>query len=746
VLALAFLALPARLLATTANDLCMPTANPCVVSLPVTVTNGSTIDVGTRELRVASGGRLDVGAGSMTLRAATLSINNSGFVTALGTPSGAGGTIDVQVVDLTVSGTLDAAGAPGGTLSIVATGHVAATGQIGARALARDQLAGNIDIAAATADLGGQISLLGGTEAIGGDLSIDTTGNLNITGSITAVGGDGGGIDIRVGRPTNGANLTIGSTAALRCDNATPGGFAGAIDILVDGDGITTGIATIDGQLSAVGVLGSIELGGGSGGCIEVQAAGDVRITRAAAELNADGGPPDGDGGEIDITSLNGVVVLQGTARASVEGEQSNGGAVTIEARNDATIGGSIVCTAGDGGGGDVSIASTAASVAIGGSATIDVSSTIGGAGGGIDVESGVGTGPHTITVEGRLSADGGSSGGAGGGIDLTGGDSVRIAPTAIVRAAGGGGGGGGGTLSVRVDPGIALIEGEMTATGSSPNGAGGVIAIDAVGRVNIADAMDARGGGVGGQIGIATDTGPVDIVGDLTASSSGASGGSIEVTAQGNVRLSSRMITDGNATPGGRIEVVGCEVTLCGLDSPTCPTGGVGVMSSLGPTGVNRITGRDSLGVFGTMRANQGSGRNELVYDGDADHLPLVLGEVTPMEDIIIDASVLPCPACGNRIIEPPETCDDGNQDDGDGCSATCQVEDVVPGDANGDGVLSADDIRYAIEEIFDGDGDSVTMVSGGSFPGTPGVDSNADNLVSAADLSATIALLVAQ
>jgi hypothetical protein len=59
---------------------------------------------------------------------------------------------------------------------------------------------------------------------------------------------------------------------------------------------------------------------------------------------------------------------------------------------------------------------------------------------------------------------------------------------------------------------------------------------------------------------------------------------------------------------------------------------------------------------------------------------------------------------------------------------------------------VLSADDIRYAIEEIFDGDGDSVTMVSGGSFPGTPGVDSNADNLVSAADLSATIALLVAQ
>ena len=32
--------------------------------------------------------------------------------------------------------------------------------------------------------------------------------------------------------------------------------------------------------------------------------------------------------------------------------------------------------------------------------------------------------------------------------------------------------------------------------------------------------------------------------------------------------------------------------------------------------------------------------------------------------------------PACNDRVITPPETCDDGNNNDGDGCSATCVAE----------------------------------------------------------------------
>lgn len=42
----------------------------------------------------------------------------------------------------------------------------------------------------------------------------------------------------------------------------------------------------------------------------------------------------------------------------------------------------------------------------------------------------------------------------------------------------------------------------------------------------------------------------------------------------------------------------------------------------------------------------------------------------------------VEPAPVCGNGVVEPPEQCDDGNTVSGDGCSATCQIEPPVGGE----------------------------------------------------------------
>jgi cysteine-rich repeat protein len=33
----------------------------------------------------------------------------------------------------------------------------------------------------------------------------------------------------------------------------------------------------------------------------------------------------------------------------------------------------------------------------------------------------------------------------------------------------------------------------------------------------------------------------------------------------------------------------------------------------------------------------------------------------------------------CGNRVLDPPEECDDGNIVPGDGCAPTCELEDSV-------------------------------------------------------------------
>ena len=91
-LRLAALLFAAPALATTADDLCAPTADPCVVSGTKTITSGSIIDVGSRRLSVI--GTLDVGSGSMTLRSGELRVENSGKLQGRGTLSLPGGAID----------------------------------------------------------------------------------------------------------------------------------------------------------------------------------------------------------------------------------------------------------------------------------------------------------------------------------------------------------------------------------------------------------------------------------------------------------------------------------------------------------------------------------------------------------------------------------------------------------------------------------------------------------------------------
>lgn len=73
--------------------------------------------------------------------------------------------------------------------------------------------------------------------------------------------------------------------------------------------------------------------------------------------------------------------------------------------------------------------------------------------------------------------------------------------------------------------------------------------------------------------------------------------------------------------------------------------------------------------------------------------------------------------PVCGNSVVEPPETCDDGNLMAGDGCSATCFVENLPP-DCTG-AVPSADDLwppnhklaPVSVLGVTDPDGDPVLV-----------------------------------
>ncbi|MFA6522434.1 MAG: IPT/TIG domain-containing protein [Patescibacteria group bacterium] len=74
----------------------------------------------------------------------------------------------------------------------------------------------------------------------------------------------------------------------------------------------------------------------------------------------------------------------------------------------------------------------------------------------------------------------------------------------------------------------------------------------------------------------------------------------------------------------------------------------------------------------------------------------------------------------CGNAVLETGEECDDKNVVPGDGCSANCLREGLLPGATCGDGVLDRDDIGAGEDcddkNTISGDGCSATCLNEGS------------------------------
>lgn len=709
-LALACCAAASRAHATNENDLCAPSADPCVVSTVITATPGSEFNLGQRELRINSGGAIDVGSGTMTIRARSLNMLTGSFLRARPTSSSEpGGIVNLFLEQATIVGTIDASGSPGGQVVLAASGPVTVSGSIAANARSSSEVGGSLDISAGEANITGTLAAFGGNfEGLGGDVTVTTTGSLTISGTIDATGADGGTIDLDAAPGLDDAgDLIVTKTAIIKAEARIAGSFGGTIDLSAQGDNVTTGRAFVDGQLTAFGVTGSEDTGGGDGGCVSISASGDIAMLDPASTFNVNGGGPDGSGGEIELSTISGAVEARGRLTALSPGVEASGGSVSIDATLDAIVAGPIAASGGEIGGGEVTIASTAAGVLLEKDATVTVAASSAGQGGTICLESGfagaAGEG-RTVVIEGDLNADGG----IGGGIDISAGAEVRVDAASVITAAALVGRG--GAVSIAVDDGPALIDGPITASGGRPSGDGGVIAIDASQRIVSNGQLDARGQANGGSIGLSSG-GAVDVRRAALASSSTAAGGDIEIVSQGQVLISAALNADGS-TAAGRNTLTGCEVTICGIDAAACGSGAVGMLTSLGPEGVNRIVGRDGSFILGTMRANADTGRNELVYNGSLEAEPLVLGTVVPDATLIVDPRVGDC--------APP-----------------------TPGDVNGDHIVADEDRPFLAEEIFDGDGDSVDNVKGGAFAGSPGADANADQHVTAADFVAISKLI---
>jgi hypothetical protein len=464
------------------EDITIDPAVAAVTALPIPPANGAAISAASLAANVSLTGAAQVAdvvsGGTDAVR--TITVNGDLFIT--GTLRGA---------DLGASRQGFAISAPGHIVYV--SGAIDTSGTAGS-----GQAGGAITITASRVVVTGRLNSSGGDSATaggaGGSITITSVGEINVLGGVDALGGDAKGAGAVVGGKAGNvsfdaaSDLTIGGAVRLRggagtgLGNASQGGAGGIFRLESD---------------SAVTFTGSVDARGGlataaSAGTVVAGAAGAFRVGEKTGSQPASiklGGPIDatggggsalaGNGGTFQAEPDTGNVMIAGPKAIDVSGGDSLaaaglGGQVTVSGTNEKTGGGVVI---------DGEISTNGGSVLAGGSGpgrnagridmvlvplkgTIMVHGTAklsatGGRAGGANVAGGGGhiflwTNDGDQTVSGNIVANGGEApdtGGTGGGggmiyvfTDHDGnGDKVKggnllVAPTGVIEASGGNG------------------------------------------------------------------------------------------------------------------------------------------------------------------------------------------------------------------------------------------------------------------------------------------------------------------
>jgi len=474
------------------------------------------------------------------------------------------------------------------------------------------------------------------------------------------------------------------------------------------------------------------------GGMIDIETTGTVNIQKNSfntARIDVSGNAT---AGAISITA-GGTVTISGNLSATNNGvHASNGGSIRIDTSGDINVTGQLNVTGGDqsaGGGGDVDLDADG-QILLNGAVNL-VGSDAG------TLETCAGDATTLRQIMGNASGDGG----AGAGIDVTAGTSIQVLDR--IQASGSvplgpDGAGSGGTVSLEADFGDVTLSasGDIVAEGADPDGAGGEIDLISQGRtvlqtgatMSVAGnggfgcgglvclqpnlnlllngSIDAHAGGAGGEVDIVAGTdvtlnGVIDASGDAA----GAGGGSVNITAgdesTGNLSVASTIdvrgggcSVDAGCGAGGATQLVACDLTVTAAGSVLASA----IIGTDASGGENDLTAREQLTINGKVTAAKApqqsgdDGANVLQYPRR--RVPIINGTVSPSataepQDTCANAAqancMLPCPVCGNGIVEFPETCDNdvippgspaGTLPHGcDGCSALCDVEDCNDG-----------------------------------------------------------------
>ncbi|HYC55604.1 MAG TPA: hypothetical protein VEL28_11795, partial [Candidatus Binatia bacterium] len=375
------------------------------------------------------------------------------------------------------------------------------------------------------------------------------------------------------------------------------------------------------------------------GGQLVIEAiSGDVQIL---GNINLLGGA-DGAGGEVSISALGNVLV---TENIDASGGDFDGGQIDFSAGQDITINADILVNsvAGAGFGGDMIFV-----------AGRDISST------------GVNLNNRTrFASEGHTDAT--LFAGDGGTLEFDSGRNLALNSFTLMELNGSAPDGFGGEM-VMTAGGDLYLNGEIQVKTQGLKGAGGRVdaSIDGASNIDSATIIDGFGGEPGGGIIEFVGDGNISFAGDADVTAGGGGGGGMITMESGADLRSSGDMTSGGSD-GGPLELTACRVRLLSG----------ALMDNDATGGDNLLTARES------MRLDAGSqvlaaDDNIFTYRSPAKP-PVINGTVSPAPTLVVEPDLVGCPVCGNSEIDETETCDDGNTQNGDGCSNDCQNENCI-------------------------------------------------------------------
>jgi cysteine-rich repeat protein len=448
--------------------------------------------------------------------------------------------------------------------------------------------------------------------------------------------------------------LTITTTGAVNIQRS--GSIRGIVDFSANDRAgtfnvIAGGNITVSGDI----IANNLTVNGGNG-VISLRSGGNI-TTGSLATIAAMGGDFS-TGGFIDFTAPNGMVDLG----AAINANGGDGGVIDVLAGGDAVVRGINSTGGGDAGSGGCASVFAGGSVSMSGAVVLNGtgSPTLsgGGCGGFIDIEARFGDASLSFPI----TAESGAPDGGGGGISVIARGSITQAAAAPLSVQGQGPSSCGGEISLEADLDVSA-SGTMNASG----GFGGNLVDLIAGRnITLNGMVDARGRDAGGFGGSATVVAGDRGFGNVSIGSTVDVGGGLCGTLNG-------------CGLGGFTEINGCNVTV---------SSGAAILADGAEGGDNLLVAREKLTVQGLVDARASAGVNGTnTFQFPSRVAPtIVAANVTPppINQVLATctaagqtACLVPCPVCGNGMVEFPETCDQsGNTANCDGCSNFCRTQ----------------------------------------------------------------------